>query len=241
MTAPLIGLTTSRTRNLHGIPVISVTEAYVQSVLRAGGLPLLVPVGLSRSQLEELSSRLQGILFTGGGDIDPARFNGLPHPRVYDVDPERDALEFDLVHQAVAEGKPFFGICRGAQVVNVALGGSLYTDIEDQRQDALKHDWFSGHPRDLRSHTVQIERASRLAGILGSLAPGVNSLHHQGIQDVAPVLQPTAYAPDGLVEAVELPQHPFGLAVQWHPEWLPDDEAMQALFRAFVAACQDHA
>jgi putative glutamine amidotransferase len=237
----LIGLTTSRSKTSHGIPIISVNEAYVRSILRAGGLPVLVPVGLSPSQMEELSSHLQGIVFTGGGDIDPARFNGAPHPRVYDVDPERDALEFDLVHKAADEGLPFLGICRGAQVVNVALGGSLYTDIEDQRQDALKHDWFPGHPRDRRSHAVQVERASRLAGILGDLAPQVNSLHHQGIQAVAPALQPTAYAPDGLVEAVELPQHPFGLAVQWHPEWLPDDEAMQAIFRAFVAACQDHA
>lgn len=240
MNAPLIGLTTSRITNSSGIPLISVTEAYVQAVLRAGGLPVLLPVGLSPAQLEELSCRVQGILFTGGGDIDPARFNGAAHPRVYDVDVERDAMEFTLVQKAVEQDLPFFGICRGAQVVNVALGGSLFTDIHDQRADALKHDWFPKYARDRRSHSVKVEPGSRLAGILGDLEPQVNSLHHQGLQQVAPVLQATAYAPDGLVEAVELPHHAFGLAVQWHPEWLPEDVAMQAIFRAFVSAASQY-
>ena len=236
MNAPLIGLTTSRNKTASGIPIISVTEAYVQAVLRAGGLPVLLPAGLSPTHLDQLRSRLQGILFTGGGDIDPARFNGAQHPRVYDIDPDRDAMELDLVNRAAAEGLPFFGICRGIQVVNVALGGSLYTDIQDQRQGALKHDWFPDYPRDHPAHPIELVAGTRLAGILGAQVLQANSLHHQGLLAIAPGLQVAAHAPDGLVEAVELPRHPFGLAVQWHPEWLPEDEVMQGLFRAFVAA-----
>jgi len=236
MNIPLIGLTTSRNTSASGIPIISVTEAYVQAVLRAGGLPVLLPVGLSSAHFAALRSRLQGIIFTGGGDIDPARFNGTPHPRVYDIDPDRDAMEIALVNQAAAEGLPFLGICRGIQMVNVALGGSLYTDIQDQLQGSLKHDWFSDYPRDHPAHEVELVPGSRLSGILGSPVVKANSLHHQGLLDIAPGLRVTAHAPDGLVEAVELPQHPFGLAVQWHPEWLPEDDAMQGLFRAFVAA-----
>jgi putative glutamine amidotransferase len=236
MNPPLIGLTTSRNKSSPGMPVISVTEAYVQAILRAGGLPVLLPVGLSSPFLASLRGRLQGIIFTGGGDIDPARFHGIQHPRVYDIDHDRDTMEITLVNQAAAEGLPFFGICRGAQMVNVALGGSLYTDIHDQLGGSLRHDWYPDYPRDHPAHAVELVAGSRLADILGSKVVQTNSLHHQGLLDIAPGLKVTAHAPDGLVEAVELPHHTFGLAVQWHPEWLPEDAAMQALFRAFVAA-----
>jgi putative glutamine amidotransferase len=233
---PLIGLTTSRSTNTTGIPLISITEAYIQAVLRAGGLPILIPVGLSNSQTVEIYTQLQGLLVTGGGDIDPALYGGVPHPRVYDVDPQRDALEIALVQQAARNGLPFFGICRGIQVINVALGGKLYTDINDQHAGALRHDMAPGFPRDLIAHPVEIRPGSCLAGLAGLGSLQVNSLHHQGIRSVASPLQATAFAPDGLVEAVELPGHPFALGVQWHPEWLPESIPMQAIFRGFVAA-----
>ena len=132
------------------------------------------------------------------------------------------------------KGKPFFGICRGAQVVNVALGGNLYTHIEDQHPDALKHDYYPDYPRNRLSHPVRVEEGSRLAGIVDEPVLQVNSLHHQGIKGLAPTLKPVAYAPDGIIEAVELSDHPFGLAVQWHPEWLTDQQPMRNLFKAFV-------
>ena len=239
MPLPLIGLTTSRLTHTTGIPVISITEAYIQAVLRAGGLPVLIPVGLSNSQTFEIYTHLQGLLLTGGGDIDPASFGGAPHPRVYDVDPQRDALEVALVQQAARDGLPFLGICRGIQVMNVALGGKLYTDIGDQYAGALRHDMMPGFPRDLIAHPVEIRPGSCLAGLIGVDSLSVNSLHHQGIRTVAPSLQATAFAPDGLVEAVELSGHPFALGVQWHPEWLPESVRMQAIFRGFVAAAGD--
>ena len=116
-----------------------------------------------------------------------------------------------LLQAAAESGKPFLGICRGIQVVNVALGGTLYTHIQDQFPGALKHDYDSGSQRKFLAHEVNVEKASQLADILGETRIKVNSLHHQGIKDLSPALRPAAYAPDGLVEAVELPNHPFGI------------------------------
>jgi len=236
MAIPLIGITTSRTLNQAGYPLISVAEAYVQALIQAGAAPLLIPASNSIQALPELLHRLDGILFSGGGDIDPARFGGEPHPKVYGVDVDRDRLELALLAEAVATKLPFLGICRGCQVVNVGLGGTLYTDIASQRPDALKHDYFPDWPRDYLAHNVQIDQDSRLAHILDLTEMQVNSLHHQGVSRLAPGLRAVAYAPDRLVEALELPGHPFGLAVQWHPEALIALAPIQALFRAFVEA-----
>lgn len=237
MNPPIIGLTTNRLVSTNPLaPNHGVSEAYIKAVSNAGGLPLLIPLGLPERDWAALENRLDGILLTGGSDIDPARFNGTPHPRVYEIDGERDALEVALVQRAVATGQPFLGICRGAQAVNVALGGTLYTDIADQVPGALRHDWYPDIPRDYRAHDVMLDPQSKLAGILGSAQAQVNSLHHQGLERIGQGLVVTGHAPDGMVEAVELPSHPFGIAVQWHPEWLQDDPAMRALFRAFVQA-----
>jgi len=239
MPRPLIGITTARLLNKANIHVLSVAEAYVQAVLGAGGLPVLLPLGLDEPTISELLARLDGLLFTGGGDIAPERYGGQPHERVYDVDLDRDRIELSLVDWTARQGKPFLGICRGFQVVNVALGGSLYEDILDQHAGALKHDYFPGYPRDQLVHPVQLTPGSRLASILGQTEVQVNSLHHQGVRQVPGVLTTTALAPDGIPEAVELPGHPFGLAVQWHPEWLQAHAPMRALFRALVEAAEN--
>ncbi len=237
MTAPLIGITTSRGQNKEKLPYSFVLDAYVQSVKNAGGLPVLIPIGLELRQIEALRSRLDGIMLSGGGDIDPLRFGGQPHPRVYGIEAERDALEKALVEIAVRTDWPFFGICRGIQMINVTLGGTLYTDIADQLPGAQKHDYFPDYPRQQIAHQVRVEANSRLAEILGGTDIPVNSLHHQAIEHLAPVLRPLAWSvPDGLVEAAELPDHPFGLGVQWHPEWLQEHEPMRQLFQAFVTA-----
>lgn len=207
--------------------------------MQAGGVPVLIPSELDESDWMELYLRLDGILLSGGGDIAVERYNGLPHPRVDGVDEARDALEFGLLNSAIKEGKPFLGICRGSQVVNVGLGGTLYTHVEDQHPDALKHDYFPNFSRNRLSHPVRVDEGSRLAEIVGEPVLQVNSLHHQGIKDLAPRLKPIAYAPDGLIEAVELSDHPFGLAVQWHPEWLTDQQPTRNLFKAFVNSARE--
>ena len=239
MALPLIGITTARVLNNSNIHVMSAAEAYVQAVYKAGGLPVLIPLGIADTDLAALLERLDGLLFTGGGDIAPERYGGQPHPRVYDIDPDRDRMELSLVKMAVDVRMPFLGICRGFQVVNVAFGGGLYEDILDQHPGALKHDYFPGYPRDQLVHPVTITPGSRLAEILGQTEVGVNSLHHQGVRKVPGALPLTALAPDGIPEAVELPGHPFGLAVQWHPEWLQAHAPMRRLFVAFVEAAKN--
>ena len=235
--APVIGITASfNPPNQGPFGEIMVGESYIQAVLRAGGVPVIIPVGLPEEDLSSLITRLDGILLTGGGDIDPERFNGRAHPRVYGIDARRDALELRLAQMAAGEGVPFLGICRGIQVINVALGGTLFTDITDQAPQPLKHDQYPDIPRDFLAHSVALEPDSRLAQILGGVSFQVNSLHHQGLEQLAPSLRAVGYAPDRLIEAVELPNHPFGLGVQWHPEWLQDDAPQRELFRAFVQA-----
>jgi putative glutamine amidotransferase len=241
MPIPLIGITTNRAHSPAGVEQEAINETYVRAVAEAGGLPVLIPVGLPVPAIAGLLSHLQGVLLSGGGDIDPQQFNGASHPRVYDVITERDALEIDLVLAAVQSGRPFLGICRGAQVVNVALGGTLYTHILDQLPGALDHEHHAGQPFSYLAHRVEVAPGSRLAGIMGAGPAQVNSLHHQGICDVAPGLEITARASDGLVEAAELKEHPFGLTVQWHPEWLPELAPMRAIFRAFVQAADGKA
>ena len=238
MPKPLIGLTTTRLRNATGHPIFTINQPYTKSISSAGGIPILIPLDLSDDDLDMLLARLDGILFTGGYDIDPQRYGNQPHPKVEGIDTERDRVETHLVQAVVEGGKPFFGICRGLQVINVALGGSLYEDLPEQFPGAVRHD---NHdlPRNQLSHPVTVERGSLLAGILTINQPQVNSLHHQGVRKLAEFLHPTAYAPDDLVEAFILPGNPFGLAVQWHPEELQEHEAQRGLFRAFDQSCQE--
>ena len=230
---PVIGITTNQSRNANGQPTIMLMQSYVNVVIQAGGVPLLIPSLIAEDGWDAVFSRLDGILFSGGGDIGLEHSPGEPHPRIDDVDLERDAIELKLVQAAASDGKPFLGICRGCQVVNVALGGTLYTHIPDQLPDALDHS-YPGNMRKVLVHEVKIEEGTQFAQILGEPIVKVNSLHHQGLKDIAPSIRVAGHAPDGLVEAIELPGHPFGLAVQWHPEWLTDQEGTRNLFRKFV-------
>ena len=244
MPTPIIGITTRKDFTAAGLQVVMVQQAYTQAILEAGGTPVLIPSDLPAESWHELYKRLDGVLFTGGGDIAVEHFNGQEHPKVGGVDEARDLIELELARLAATDGKPFLGICRGLQVANVALGGSLYTDIPDQVPGSLKHDWQDPEVYKERTHLVhpvRVEPGSRLGEILGRAVVDVNSLHHQGIKDLAPGLKAVAYAPDGIVEAVELPGHPFGVAVQWHPEWLTDQAAMRRLFKSFVEAAGDGA
>jgi putative glutamine amidotransferase len=239
MSTPIIGVSTGRISDPNiQRDQVAAPSSYLRAVLSAGGIPLLIPPRLTRDQLGETLARLDGLVLIGGGDIDPALFNGQPHPRVYDIDPERDFLDLTLARLAAERRIPFLGICRGIQVVNVALGGTLYTDIGDQLPGALRHDWYPNIPRNHLAHPVTVEAGSRLSGILGGTAFRVNSLHHQGVDRPAPALRATAWSPDELIEAVELDDHPFGVAVQWHPEWLQEHAPQRDLFSALVSAAK---
>jgi putative glutamine amidotransferase len=240
MTAPLIGITTYRTHNRYGHPQICLSEAYITSLAQACALPVLVPLGLSELDLEALVSRLDGVLFSGGGDVEPERYGSQPHHLVDNIDLDRDRVELHLLQKTLAAGQPFLGICRGLQVINVALGGTLYEDILNQKPGSLRHSTPDELPRYHLAHPVRIEPNSLLLKILSHTEVQVNSQHHQGIRRLASDLKPTAFAPDGIIEAFELPTARYGLAVQWHPEWLQEYPPMQALFRSFVEACSQN-
>lgn len=236
MPHPIIGITARHADTKERLPAVQILRAYVMAIVDAGGAPILIPPDLPEDGWRVLLDRLDGVLFSGGADIGLEHFNGEPHPTV-DVEPVRDALELPLLRAAVDADKPLLGICRGFQVMNVALGGTLYTHILDQLPNALQHDW-GGKPRDTLAHSIRVEEGTRLADILGAPLLDVNSLHHQGIKDLAPGLKPTAYAPDGLIEGIELPDRKFAMAVQWHPEWMTSHEEMRRLFARFVEACE---
>jgi putative glutamine amidotransferase len=235
MTKPLIGITTRTSRDADGHPMVAVQHAYVDAITQAGGVAVPVPSILPEEDYLELYSRLNGILFTGGGDIALRHFSGSDHPRIDGIDEARDSTELALLRAATNNGKPYLGICRGAQLMNVALGGTLYTHIPDQLQGAIDHD-YPGNRRRTIVHPVNVDETTRAAEIFGETLLNVNSLHHQGLKDIAPGLRVAGHAPDGLVEVVELPDHPYAVAVQWHPEWLTDQPAMQRLFKSFVDA-----
>jgi putative glutamine amidotransferase len=242
MLKPLVGITTERwssslTQPNHNVQGVLTT--YLDALSQAGGLPVLIPLSLDDDDLLALYARVQAVLLPGGGDLDPARYSAASHPRTAGIDHDRDRVELQLARQAVADRKPLFGICRGAQVFNVALGGTLYQDLPSERPGDVRHAHpFPEFPREHIAHPVSVEEESRLARLLGAPIVSVNSRHHQAVKDVAPGLSVAAHAPDGVIEALELPAHPFALAVQWHPENLQHRPEMRALFERFVEAAR---
>ncbi len=236
---PVIGLTTYRkvSAQTPPLPLMALMPTYIEAVTAAGGIPLLIPLGLDENALSAVLARLDGLILTGGGDIAGEHYHSEHADFIFDVDADRDRVELFLAREAVARSKPLLAICRGHQMLNVALGGTLYEDVREWMPGAIKHDFFGVFPRNHQAHTVAIEPGSKLADTLGRRETSVNSLHHQGIRDLAPGLAATAHAPDGLIESVEAVDHPFALGVQWHPENLVhDDPVMLSLFRALVDA-----
>jgi putative glutamine amidotransferase len=225
------------------IPLYALHPLYSEGVSLGGGAPLQIPHGLNKETLRTIFERVDGLLLAGGGDVDPACYGETASEQVYGVDRERDEIELTLARWAVAEGKPLLAICRGIQVLNVALGGSLYQDVLAEMPGAIRHAYFQGmgFERDYPAHEVQLVPGSGLAQLLGGERFAVNSLHHQGIKMLAPGLSPVGHAPDGLVEAVEIEGHAFAVGVQWHPEALaPKDPVMRRLFEGLVGAVLKH-
>jgi putative glutamine amidotransferase len=240
MARPLIGVTTSLSFGKKTPERAYVNSTYLAAIQEAGGVPVPLPPQLGDGALEELSSRLHGLLLTGGGDVDPKTFGEPPHRSVYDVAPTRDRLEMALVRRCMTEGRPVLAICRGIQLLNVALGGSLYQDVATDPGTKIKHQQTG--PRDKPTHAVTVTPGSFLARVLGEDELRVNSMHHQAVKALGKNMVAVAHAPDQIVEGIELADagpDRFVLGVQWHPEELvPKDSAARNLFSAFVSACR---
>jgi putative glutamine amidotransferase len=240
MTQPVIGITASIDRRS---PVFGETytlaRKYAEGVAQAGGIPVIVPHNLDEDALRAVLVRLDGVVLSGGGDIDPALFGEAAHPATCEIEPDRDRIELMLARWMVERDAPFLAICRGIQVLNVALGGSLVQDIPSQVPDALQHSFDrKTTPRDYLAHPVKIDPSSQLARIMQVEVARTNSWHHQAIKQVADGLQVTAVAPDGVIEAVEVAGRRYAIGVQWHPEWLCDERVEhRRLFEGLVQAC----
>ena len=211
---------------------------YMEGLERAGGLPLMLPLTTGQETLRQLAGLCAGFLFTGGHDIFPGLYGKEVLPCCGPVCEERDSMEKALFSLAVLEqNKSALGICRGIQLFNVLLGGTLYQDLPSQLAgSALAHQ--QKPPYDRPAHRVKITGGSPLHKLLGLDTLAVNSSHHQGIAELAPELVPMARAEDGLIEAVRMKDRPFVWAVQWHPEFALADESSRKLFGAFVEACR---
>lgn len=215
-------------------------QTYVDAIRQAGGAPILVPPLEDETTLRALYERLDGVLLAGGGDIAPAHYGAEPHAKLGLVDLLRDSAELPIARWAVADGKPVLGICRGIQVLNVALGGTLYQDIPSEVASALSHNLSYEHEDwTLMAHEISIAPDSRLARMLGAARLPTNSLHHQAVRELGRGLRAVAWAPDGVVEAVEGSGEGFVVGVQCHPEALQAqaDPRWQGVFAGFVASC----
>ncbi len=226
---PLIGLTSyGRTAdNRYTLPA-----EYLDAVRRAGGVPILIAPGEPR--WETALESVDALVLTGGGDIDPIRYAGRRHDTNYGVDPERDVLELALGRKVIDSGLPVLGICRGAQILNVVQGGKLIEHIPDEFGETVLH---RAPPREPVRHSVTLKASSRLAHILGLQELHVTSWHHQALRGAAKGFEAVAHAADGTIEAIEMPGHPWLVAVQWHPELTAaTDPLQQRLFDALVAS-----
>jgi putative glutamine amidotransferase len=245
---PRIGLTLMTDRPIHDthVPRYGMNRTYFASIRHAGGIPVPLAPGdaqemrlfFSRDPQLPAEFPLDGLCLAGGGDLDPSFYGQPMRPGCGTPDAERDAMEIELLERVRNSDVPIFAICRGIQVLNAAWGGTLVQDIALERPGAGQHDWAKDHPRDHLAHEIRVAAGSRLRSILGGETARVNSLHHQAVDAPAPGLSATAWAPDGIVEAMEATDagSRFLLAVQFHPEDLQEHAPMRRLFEAFVAA-----
>jgi len=241
--APLIGITCSRlTGGAWGIYSLGhfmdyTFSDYSQAILHAGGAPVIIPAAQDKKSLERILASLQGLILSGGPDIHPRHYGEEPLAGLGEVDEAIDGMELMAANQAIEKNLPLLGICRGIQVLNVALGGTLYQDIPSQVPESICH--TPKTDKAVNTHTVCIEAGSQLNKIFGKREIWVNGKHHQAVKDLAPGMTVAARARDEIVEAVEHPRKRFAIGVQWHPEgtWR-DDPYSQKLFSSFVQAAR---
>lgn len=240
---PVIGITCSLTASSIGDSIYTlerniIARDYARAIEYAGGTPLLMPHVGDIECINQYLEVLDGLVLSGGGDIDPLLFGQEPHQNIGSVDRVRDEMELQLTQKALTQDLPILAICRGIQMLNVAAGGTIYQDIAaEMPQPTLCHSqsgagWYA-------SHTIDILSDSHLLQIFGSPTVHVNSFHHQAVREVGEDFIVTARARDNVIETIESPPHRFALGVQWHPEmmWERHPEALN-LFTAFLKACQ---
>jgi putative glutamine amidotransferase len=248
-TRPSIGIPTQTLQVIDGIPSglpdsWVMNQRYYRAVAAAGGVPWMVPLLDSDPEAMRLMyDRLDGVFIAGGIDIDPQTYGAERHRLTGRPDHARDAVEMMFARWALEEGKPLLGVCRGAQVINVVRGGTLYQDIAEEIEGAAKHDFFpnEGFARDYLAHPVQLADDSRLRAQFGASEILVNSMHHQAVQQLGSALRATAISADGIIEALEGEDGAWVVGVQWHPEMLVDkDVGTQRLFSEFIAAANEY-
>ena len=241
---PLIGISCSMGQSIYSLQQETVpqqqhrmSDSYIRAITQAGGIPVILPNNTDLSCVQEIADKLDGFLLSGGDDVDPALYGERGTIKLGTVNPRRDNFEMELTRYVMENtSKPVLGICRGIQVLNVAMGGSLHIDLPDAGK--LCHTLWM-YPRNVRSHCVQVKPDTRMSQIMGEGRGVVNSFHHQGLKDVAQGFIVSAVSPeDAVVEAVELPGDRFCVGVQWHPEELLEYEEAQKLFAAFVNAAK---
>ena len=241
---PLIGITGMEVAlgSEQKILVQGQLVSYLKAITGAGGAPVIIPSDLNEEVLRAAFERLEGLLLPGGPDVSPIIYDETPHEQLGRVDEALDHTELALTRWAIDADLPLLAICRGIQVLNVALGGSLYQDIPSQLPDAMEHHRFRsrGYPPNDQAHTVTVTPDSRLAAALGEVEVIANSRHHQAVKTPAPMLTAVGHSFDDLIEGVEIPNARFAIGVQWHPENLVNENLpMHRLFETFVKATRD--
>lgn len=243
----LIGLTTSELRRPDRVQQrpqsepamreLALGTTYPEAVRDAGAVPVIVPP-MSEDAIEPLLDGLWGLVVSGGPDVDPGLYGQEPHPSLGPVEHDIDVFELALLAAATRRGMPMLCICRGLQLLNVSRGGTLVQDIPTQVPGDLEHRQTDAGR--MATHDVRLEGGSRVAALLGADEIRVNSFHHQAVERLGSDLRAVGWAPDGVVEAIEDPRHPFLVGVQWHIESLVDDPRQRGLIEAFVAAAVQH-
>ncbi len=234
--AKIIGITSSQDEK----NVLTLGKMYIKAIENAGGIPLVLPVIHDNVNLiEEMIGQVDGILLSGGVDVDPLLFDEEPVPGLGRIDPERDVFELELARLALNKDKPILGICRGCQVLNVAAGGTIIQDIPSFCGDDKFFKHQQSAPRWHVTHTVDLIEHNRLAEIFGTTLLTVNSYHHQAVKQVADGFVATAHSRDGIIEAIEGVKSRYAVGVQWHPELLWEHHPhFTKIFKSLVDICQ---
>lgn len=234
---PIIGVTTAMEINEEWY---FVSPDNIEAIVRSEGLPIMLPYLTDYVQINDLANKLDGLYLTGGGDIDPILFGEQPHQQLGDVMPARDHFELVLIRRMIELGKPILAVCRGVQILNIALGGDMYQDIYAQiDRELIQHQQQA--PKYHPSHHVTVAKGSLLHQLTGKERLRVNSRHHQANRKIASSLKICAKAEDGMIEAIEGVGGTFILGLQWHPENMAkkNDPASLAIYRGFIQACKE--
>lgn len=232
---PVIGITS----NIRDERLLTTGMDNVHSITKVGGAPVVLPNIVEEDAIDRMVQVLDGLLVTGGGDIDPTLFGEEPLPQLGEICPDRDYFEMKLIIKCLEQNKPILGICRGCQILNVTIGGDMYQDIYSQlSKPLLQH--YQKAPRYHSSHYIEIAEGSQLNRIFGRKRIKVNSYHHQAVRTIGKGFAECAVSADGIIEAFESEECRFAIGVQWHPENMMrrNDEASTKLFKAFIQACR---